>query len=68
MAFANPPDEFDWLIPEPDPELVRVFGDPGWAQRTLGPIRDAAGAEKARLRAAKRAAAEAAARDERPAS
>lgn len=59
--YEDPPDEFDYLIPEPDPYLFRIIGEPHTLRRYLTPIRDAARAEKARLRAAKRAAEEAAA-------
>ena len=62
MAAPEPPDEFDYAICEPDPDIRRIRFDPHAAREYLTPIRDAARAEKARLRAAKRAAEQAAAR------
>lgn len=65
--YADPPDEFDFLIPEPDPYLLQVRD--AWdleLREHLIKVRDAARAEKVRLRAAKRAAEAAAA--ELPAS
>lgn len=54
-------DEFDILINEPDPDIRRIRFDWDALREHLTPIRDAARAEKARLRAEKRAAEEAAA-------
>lgn len=55
---TEPLDEFDFMIPEPDPDLVEFILDEEFLRRELTKVRDAARVKKARLRAAKRAAQE----------